>query len=666
MAHALRETPYSVSGRLSRRSLLGGGAAAAAAGLLVACSGSNNNKSSAPTTAPATRAAGGAAPASSTAAARASGTAAAAPAGGTAAASSGTAAAAPGAAVVPSSLRGPVPAPPSYSKAAPQKLLADYHWSKIGPDVQVLGTPRKGGVLALATASFGLQSLHPTEEPVGQWPFCYTHNNLAGMEFSYKVNDDLMPATANYSVSQSWEQPDATTLIFKLRPEVTWHNVAPANGEKLSVADVKATYDLFKASKYHGLNFKDVANVDEPNPGFARFTSSAPNMELLGALRNPSFAVLNAKHIQEGDDALKTKAIGTGPFTLAKFQPLTVRSYKRNPNYWVKDAAGNQLPYLDGAVQTVIADPAALVAAFRSGQIDYYRPVSPEEFTRLQKELDTWAQTCVGCGCQSFAIVPSMRDPLLKDVRVRRAMSLAVNRQDIVDTVFGGAATAHDWIPWYYRGRYFPETFDEMGQWYKYDPQQAKQLLQAAGWQSGTKVDLYFSGSILPGTGTTSGDPYIESIKRDFSAVGIELNLKPLGPGDTSYYGQQWNGLFSTASGSGVALDADNWVQYLVTGSGLNGAGVSDPMLDALFQKERSTVNVDDRAKVFNDIEQYANRDALLRGVQLPSGFGLSLWRKYLHNVIDTTSWWINGGAGQEMANVWQDDKAAKRNIDSY
>ena len=53
----------------------------------------------------------------------------------------------------------------------------------------------------------------------------------------------------------------------------------------------------------------------------------------------------------------------------------------------------------------------------------------------------------------------------------------------MIDTVQGGAASAHDFIPWYYRGRFFPETFDEMGPWYKYDPAQAKQALELGSCQ---------------------------------------------------------------------------------------------------------------------------------------------------------------------------------------
>ena len=61
------------------------------------------------------------------------------------------------------------------------------------------------------------------------------------------------------------------TLIFKLNPDVTWHNVPPANGDKLTVADIKATYDLFKKSKFLGLNFKDLTSVEQSSPGFVKF-----------------------------------------------------------------------------------------------------------------------------------------------------------------------------------------------------------------------------------------------------------------------------------------------------------------------------------------------------------------------------------------------------------
>jgi hypothetical protein len=107
-------------------------------------------------------------------------------------------------------------------------------------------------------------------------------------------------------------------------------------------------------------------------------------------------------------------------------------------------------------------------------------------------------------------------------------------------------------------------------------------------------------------------------------------------------------------------------VQGLVTGGGLNGVGVSDPHLDELFAKERATFDANERISVFNQLEQYANQDQLLRGAQLPVGFGLSMWRKYLHNIIDPNGKWISGGGLQQLNVSWLDQKVAKRDLNSF
>jgi ABC-type transport system substrate-binding protein len=250
---------------------------------------------------------------------------------------------------------------------------------------------------------------------------------------------------------------------------------------------------------------------------------------------------------------------------------------------------------------------------------------------------------------------------------VRRAISLAVDRQDIIDTVFGGAGTPQGWIAWFWRGRVWPETWDEMGQWYKFDPQQAKQLLQAAGVQTPVTVDLRFTGQVNPG-GNLLGDPYVESARRDLKAIGIELNPKPfdvVGAG-RAFFAADWPGLFSTSTSGSGSVDPDRAVQYLVTGSGLNGAGVGDPMVDDLFAKQRAAVDPTERMKVLNQLEQYVNYDQLLRGIQMPSGFGYSLWRKYQHNLVDINGLWISGASLKQSWNSWQEDKAAKRTIESF
>src|SRR5438552_1515344 len=118
-----------------------------------------------------------------------------------------------------------------------------------------------------------------------------------------------------------------------------------------------------------------------------------------------------------------------------------------------------------------------------------------------------------------------------------------------------------------------------MGPWMKYDPAQAKQLLAAAGVQTPLKLELTFSGQVSPGGNVATGDQNVESVRRDFKAVGVELDLKPLAllDANNTFFGAKWNGLYSFSISSSGGLDADQTVQGLVTGGGLNGVGVSDP-----------------------------------------------------------------------------------------
>jgi ABC-type transport system substrate-binding protein len=565
-----------------------------------------------------------------------------------------------------------VPPPPAYSKSPAQQALVDYHWSKTAPQTQVLGTPRRGGVL-INPNPFGLQTLHPGDaepSPTGQAPFCYTHNTLIGWDFSQKNNPDLLPWSTDYqSLAASFEVPDQTTVVLKLKPGITWHNKPPANGAALTIDDIKETYlNFFKSSKYFGSLITSLQSIDEPSPGQVRIKLSEPDVSAINFMRTPQLSVLNAKHIQAGTDALKTTAIGTGPFTQEKMVPNSIRVYKRNPNYWLKGPNGESLPFLDGIVSQVIADPAAALAAFRSGQLDAYRPVSIDEFNRLKTELNAWGQIGIGfCGCNSPSLNFSYRDATFKDVRVRQALSLAIDRQDIIDTVFGGGATPRGFVPWYYKGEFWEATLDQMGEFYKTDKMKATQMLSAAGVTTPLTVDYYFRGAIAPGTGATTGDPYLESVRRDLKAIGVELNLKPLDnvAANRVYLFEEWKGLYNKGAGRSLSLDAAGSYESVRTGGADNGGKLSDPKIDQMVQQAKAAYKQDDYFRIAKQINDYVVQNVSF-GLHMPSNFALSMWRGYLHNVIENPAWWITGGGGQQFVYSWMDDKVPTRNIDSF
>ena len=565
------------------------------------------------------------------------------------------------------------PAAPSYSSSANQALLREFHFSVIGPQVHVLGTPQLGGVFSPQTFN-PPPTLHPLDPAVastGQWPGGPYAANLVMAD--WWDDPEQNGPTTRYAVSESFETPDPTTFNFRLRTPRPWfHDVPPANGDPLTIEDIQATYELYAGHRFFEANFKDITSITEPEPGLVQIKTSQPAVHLLGALRKEAFTILNRKLIEEGDEAMNSKAISLGAFTQHTFIPSQLRAYKRNPNWWwPKDQFGNQQPYQDGFTMNIIADPAAGLAAFRTGQTDYYRPNSVEEFDQLRGDLgdDVWPFASVGPASSTVALVPSMRDPALQNPNVRRAISMGIDQQTILDVVFGGAATPRPWIPWYFRGLKWPETLDQMGPYFKFDPEGAKNLLAEANVQTPLKLQMFFTGTVEQAGGGgvfATGDPYVEPARQTLKDIGIELDLVPQDRTSLRLktFDGEWIGMGSISIGTS-AVDADEWVQRAVSGTGSNPNGISDPKIDQWFLDERAEVDPVERAKIFQKIEQYAVQDQLLWGPVMPRIFSLALWKRYVHNMIETSLYTINGGLQFQQTEVWLDSNAPSRDIDN-
>ena len=561
------------------------------------------------------------------------------------------------------------PAPPQYSALESQGVLRSHHWSVIGPQTRQLGTPQRGGVFSMPAAGFGLSSLHPTEEVVGQWPFSYTHNNILGMSFAIEDDPDRVGPTSSRGLAESVEQIDSATLVANLKPGIVWQDIAPANGDPLTVDDIRATYELLQTSPFHAVNFSDLETIEETGERSVTFSSSEPAVQLLAHLRNPSFAVINAKHIDEG--TLQTKAIGTGAFEQASFEPEVVRAFRRSNNSWDTEG-GEQLPFLDGVALTISRDPVQTLAAFRDRQFDYYRPFSIEEFNTLIEEDGVQGQAGVGCGCRSPRMAYSMRDPLFQDLRVRQAFSIATNRQKIIDVIFGGGATARSWLPWFMRGLAWPETFDEMGENYQYDPAKARALLDAAMGDEEISTTLKFSGEINPSTGRAAGgDVFVEAVQADLEEVGVNIELEGrdfVTHAFVNWTTEVWDGLYRFDNlGLSIGLDVDLFINGILPGAARNGAGIDDQNVVDMWLAQRAETDPDARLQIHKDIDTYVNKDQMLGGIQLPESFAFSVWHDYMHNIIDSTSWWISGGAGQQHSTMWMDSSGPSgRDIEEF
>jgi peptide/nickel transport system substrate-binding protein len=296
------------------------------------------------------------------------------------------------------------------------------------------GQPQRGGVFVTATP--------------GRFTNCnaYDGNNRATnitvdhlyetlVRYAYAKKDWL----ANYDVTpwlaEKWEQPDPSTLIFRLR-QTNWHD-----GKPFGADDVVGTYELLKAKNYSGFSnwrqFKSVEKVDDHS---VKFTLEQPTAlwQVMASLGDPSNAQILPKHIIDAGK-LETDCIGTGPFKMQSISATTKAVMVRNESYWGRDANGQQLPYLDGIEEIYGMDRSALQGAFAAGELDMISISTGAEMDALAKQYAstvnvTWLTDV------THGLIYNFGRPQFEDKRVRQAINLLVDRQKIVETAWFGKA----------------------------------------------------------------------------------------------------------------------------------------------------------------------------------------------------------------------------------
>src|SRR5262249_61551002 len=204
------------------------------------------------------------------------------------------------------------------------------------------------------------------------------------------------------------------------------------------------------------------------------------------------WSVLGCGVARAGDLKRPSAAIGTGPFVLDRSEPNVKTVFKRHPDYFRPGT-----PFLDGVDWLVMEDDAAGLAAYRTGQLDagpwHFWTVRQADVASIKKSHPQFVYQDYLSNVNGVIYMRTDKPPF-NDVRVRRAISHAIDRQAIIDSVYlkGEAAPA---VP-----RGLPEwslRVDQLGpgaQYYRHDPKEAKRLLGEAGFAGGLKTTLTFTG----------------------------------------------------------------------------------------------------------------------------------------------------------------------------
>jgi peptide/nickel transport system substrate-binding protein len=461
--------------------------------------------------------------------------------------------------------------------------------------------PRRGGELKLALYG-DMDSFNPYISTVGA-----EERNVFDLIFprlAYEEPDaHLGPPTLRPSIAQSWQiSTDGKTIRFVLR-ECSW-----SDGEPISADDVKFSWEVARSTEINWRHRSLVADVEDievhgPQKCSVHFKTGSP-YNLLGIadvfiIPEHIFSTIPFEEWIKKEGKWRDAArVSGGPFRLETYKHNELVTLTRNPNYWEKGK-----PYIDRVHFRVFSDVDQLIEALLSQEIDVLRKVPFEKVSRVKSNPETCLLSYQSRG-YGFVSWNNKREPF-DDPRVRRAMTHAILRTNIVTTYFGErakvAAPAVLSCFWASNKDIRP---------YPYDPAIAKQLLADAGFELGSGDVLERDGKplafqLLTNRGHSVRGKICEDIRRRLEGIGVTVNvglipyaeLKVRVMGDHNYD--------AALLGMNAPTKVDLWPFYHsdAIDSGANVAQFENDQVDALIEQVSGVFDPLEAKKLWDEIQ---------------------------------------------------------------
>lgn len=448
-------------------------------------------------------------------------------------------------------------------------------------------TPRQGGTLNFRgfsdLARLDMRSTSQTNAVV--WPLASVYRGLLKYD---PAKPDITPDAIQADLAEKWEVADPTTLVFKLRDGVLFHS-----GAKMTSADVKANLDWIKeppAGKVSAFKapFGQLERVEAPDPLTVRLVFKRPNPSFLG-----NFAAL-PYGINEGSSLLRdgevTTPDGTGPMKLKKWDKGIAFELERNSTY------RNGVPPLDGVKWTVIPDQDAAKASFIAGQIHIYATNGrgPQDLDEVKSSLGNKVVTVNTPSVTRWYM--QFNAEKYRDVRIRKAIHLAVNRNDLNTIEWLGLSKVGAYMK---PGGAWALPSNEVVQLPGFGSQpnltEVKALLSAAG-ASDLKVAIQSS---------QIWKTAMEVVQQALGKAGINASITIQ---DTPAWRTSWaSGNYDMIIGAmgPVTDDPDaTFGDLILKGGQSNSGAVSSDDTDRLFAKQSIIFDTEERKTVVRELEK--------------------------------------------------------------
>ena len=369
-----------------------------------------------------------------------------------------------------------------------------------------------------------------------------------------------------------WERSaDGLTWTFHLRPDARWHDGQPFTAHDVDFTFNRIIYNAdIPANARAEFNFRvldeatgqwreepmTVTTLDDHTVEFRLPVPFAPFLRAMGAAIYPKhileqYVDAGTFHTVWDINTDPTEVIGTGPFTIASYEPGQRVVLRRNPDYWLTDAEGNRLPYLDEIVHIIVPDLAAELARFRAGETNVHG-VLGEEFARLEPLQDAENFTIHRRGpglATSFLAFnmnpgrnPGTGEPYVAPARLewfrtkefRQAMAHVIDKDAIVDQVHHG----HGFPQWSSISPAAGEFHNPNVRRYEYNIQRANAILDGLGWtdtdndgvrEDSAGNDIEFTLATVDRCSTCEQIGRI--LRKGMAAAGLRVNHRQIGFG---------------------------------------------------------------------------------------------------------------------------------------
>jgi len=503
-------------------------------------------------------------------------------------------------------------------------------------------SPKRGGTISLRLWDPPHWDPHLTISYKTHIAYSFTHNRL----LKHKAGPGIPPGTfpIEGDLAESWTQPNETTYIFKLRKGVRWQNKPPVNGRELTADDVVYSVERFRTitGNANAYMLSSLDKVEAPDKYTVKFTLKEPYVWFLDMLANSHAVAIIAKECVEkfGDLKKPESAVGSGPWVLDSYRPNVGYTFVRNPSYFVTGQ-----PYIERVEVAVDEDNASRMAAFIAGKYDlgweYQGVINRADWVQLKdtlKQKRPRLQTVEYPNLVMQHISMRTDKAPFSDVRVRRAMSLAINRPAIIDAVYEGAGVLNPPVPAALKEWSVPmDQLGEGAQYYKFDLARARKLLAEAGYPNGFQANIEWA---------TYGSQIVidtaQLVLKQLKDLGIDAKLSQKEYGayiSTTFYGKFDSMGFGPQTGF---QEPDNFLygQYY-PGELKNQSHINDPVVADMLIRQRRTHEVPKRREIIHEIQRHLAKQQYY--VQLASAIQIAVWEGALKNYAPNVSYDYGG-----------------------